>query len=106
MVRWEDAFDAIESKNSRGEKVYDIFRKGTQDMLWADIPENKLEDFKKVMTDYAERILSQDLEDILTEEQQVEKTKDSTPMEVTYNRLRDYRIGHAGFMRFDDEDDE
>lgn len=66
-MNWEDAYDLRPSKNVRGENVYDIYRKGTENMLWADIPVDQIEDFLKVMVDFANRVITQQMDDIFSE---------------------------------------
>lgn len=67
-MKWQDAYEARPSKNIRGENVFDIFRKGTEDMIWADIPEEELEGFMTEMVKIVEKAASDELETLLTED--------------------------------------
>ena len=49
-MKWDDSFDARPSKNVRGEDVFDIFRKDTEEMIYADIPVDSLNEIKKQMS--------------------------------------------------------
>lgn len=72
MMNWESAYDIRASKNVRGENVYDIYRKGTEEMLWADIPVEKIDQFLKGMVGIAERAAEDELDALF----EVEEPKD------------------------------
>jgi hypothetical protein len=63
-VRWEDAFDIKASKNVRGENVYDIYRKGTNEMLWADIPVAEVDEFLKGMIGIVDKVAAEEFDNL------------------------------------------
>jgi hypothetical protein len=65
-MRWEDAYEIKLSKNSRGESVYDIFRKGTDRMLWADIPVDKIDGFLKWVVTLSDQIVTEQMDELFS----------------------------------------
>lgn len=89
-MKWQDAYDARPSKNIRGENVFDIFRKGTQEAIWVDIPEQELEKFMAGMVSIAERAITEELDEMLSVTEPKEVSQDNRPMTIPYDRLRQY----------------
>lgn len=89
MMNWERAYDIKASMNVRGENVYDVYRKGTQEMLWADIPVEKIDEFLKGMVRISEIAAAEELDALFTIDAPEPKAE-SKPMTVTYERLRGY----------------
>jgi hypothetical protein len=87
-MKWEDCFEARPSTNVRGENVFDIFRKGTEEMIYSDIPVNSIEAIKKQMSDLLDYVAREELEAVLTGEEP--QTNTENPMTVTYERLRNF----------------
>ena len=69
MMKWEHAYDIRPSLNIRGEKVYDIYRKGTEEMIWADIPVAKIDEFLKDMVSISDRAVKEELDKLFTVEE-------------------------------------
>lgn len=88
-MKWQDIYDAKPSKNSRGEDVFDIYRKGEEQPIWVDILSDSLETFMKGMMDISDRAAQEEF-DALFSDQEL-KPKDTRPMDVTYPRLREYK---------------
>lgn len=89
-LKWEDAFEARPSKNVRGEAVFDIFRKNTEEMLYSDIPAMDLDKIKKQMSDLIDHIATEEIEVALGKEPEVQKTE---PVGIGYDRLRGFYSG-------------
>lgn len=88
-MKWDDAFEARPSKNVRQEDVFDIYRKGTEEMIYSDIPPNSLEDIKKQMSDLLDHVAREELEAVLTGEEPIRKNEN--PLQVSYERLRKFQ---------------
>lgn len=88
-MKWQDAYDIRAAKNIRCENVYDIYRKGTEHMLWADIPVDKIDEFLKDMVAISERVIQQQMDELFSDIK-VDKPAENKPMEVEYDRLRQY----------------
>lgn len=100
MMNWERAYDIRASKNARGENVYDIYRKGTEDMVWADIPVKDIDIFLKRAVAMSEQVAQEYFDKLFSgEEKSVVEVK---PMTVTYERLRQYELPFAEIIN-DDE---
>ena len=67
-MKWQDAYDARPSKNSRGEDVFDIYRKDTEQMIWADIPVEGLEEFMAGMVDISNKAAADELDKLFEDE--------------------------------------
>lgn len=81
-MKWEDCFEARPSTNVRGENVFDIFRKGTEEMIYSDIPVNSIEAIKKQMSDLLDYVAREELEAVLTGE--IRNQDNNSPMTVPY----------------------
>jgi len=103
-MKWQDAWDIKPSKNVRGEDVYDIFRKDTNDMIWADIPAKDIDKFLGALVSQSEYYANQELDALFTVEEKQE-APESKPLEIGYDRLRglDYPVTFEE-VREEDED--
>lgn len=70
-MKWEQVYDIRASTNIRGENVYDVYRKDTDDMIWADIPVEQIDKFLKGAVDLSERVITEQMDDILSSNEQV-----------------------------------
>ena len=71
MLKWEDQFDVKESKNSRGEVVFDIYRKGTDYMIWSDVANmQEVENVCKGMCALMEVVAADEMERLLLSDEE------------------------------------
>ena len=67
-MKWQDAYDARPSKNSRGEDVFDIYRKDTEDAIWVDILPDNLEEFMRGLLGISERAAEEEFDKLFEED--------------------------------------
>lgn len=96
ILNWKDAFDIKPSKNTRGEDTYDVYRKGTDVMIAADVLASEIDDFLKGMMQMSERIATEELEAMLGNEI---PSPSKEPAQVEYTRTRQF-----GGPFFEDEE--
>lgn len=65
-MNWDDCFDARPSKNIRGEDVFDIFRKNTEDMVYSDIPIISIDKIKAQMVSIIDVVAQEELDALLS----------------------------------------
>lgn len=83
-MKWQDAYDARPSKNSRGEDVFDIYRKDTDQMIWADIPPEGLDEFMVGMANISNKVASDEFDKIFeTEEEETNDTQSDNTTKTT-----------------------
>lgn len=90
MLNWQDVFEIRASQNVRRENVYDVYKKGTNDMIWADIPVDKIDEMMKWLAGFADKIITKDMDELFSGETKPEPAQDKRPLEVKYNRLKNY----------------
>ena len=80
-MKWENAYDIRASKNSRGENVYDVYRKDTEDMIWADVPVADIDTFLSGLVDISNKAATEELDSLFemdNDEAKEDKTKETT----------------------------
>lgn len=72
-LKWEDAFEVKPSKNTRGEDTFDVYRKGTEEMIAAAVLKENIDKFLDDLAKIVSRVATEELEAMLGNE--VQKTK-------------------------------
>lgn len=85
--KWEDAFEVRQSKNTRGEDTFDVYRKGTEEMIAADVRKEDIEEFLQGLARFVHRVATEELEEMLGNEVPKPSTE---PVEAKYIRTRQY----------------
>lgn len=99
-MKWENAYDIRASKNSRGENVYDVYKKDTEEMIWADIPVVDIDAFLSGMVDIVDRVATEEFDKMFSGSEEEDK-QDTKPMNIPYTRHR----GYEPFAEIIDEND-
>ncbi len=84
---WKDAFDIKPSKNTRGEDTYDVYRKGTDVMIAADVLATEVDKFLEEMVKMGDRHATEELEALLGNDT---PTPSNEPAEAEYIRTRQF----------------
>jgi hypothetical protein len=67
-MRWEDLYTIVEGLNPRGEPVFDVYVKDTDNMMWANIPVDDIEEFMKGVLSIIEKVAEEEFDKMFEQE--------------------------------------